>query len=304
MAIKVFGHKSPDTDAVVSAIVYSWYLGQSGEGAKPYILGSPNKEAKYVLNRFNFDLPEVLERVDEGDRVAIVDTNNKEELIDLSQAEIISIVDHHKLAGNISTPHPIEVVIKPYGSTSTVLYKEYISKIGEVPADIAGLMLAGILSDTLEFRSPTTTEEDKKVAEKLAKIAGVDIHQLADDMFKAKSDVSDISDEDLILMDSKVFETGGMKIRISVVETTDPDQILNRKETLKQKLLEWEDADKTLLFVVDILESKAYVLITDDEVRDIIQKAFQTGGDGDVIELQGVVSRKKQIVPSLEKVLS
>ncbi len=305
MAVKVFGHKIPDTDSVVSAIVFSWYLNKTGTESAPYALGKLNKETLYVLNYFSTDVPDILEGLEEGDKIAIVDTNNANELIDLSNAEILHIVDHHKLFGNISTPSPVNCVIKPVASTSTILYLDYISKIEdkeEIPKNVYGLILAGILSDTLEFRSPTTTQEDRDVANKIADILGINISEFAIEMFKAKSDISDISDKDLVLLDSKVFEINDTKLRVSVVESANPQTVLDRKTSIIETIDNWEedDVDLVLFFVVDILNNNSVVFIQNERVKQIVEKAFEVSVDSDTVLLEGVVSRKKQIIPRLE----
>jgi manganese-dependent inorganic pyrophosphatase len=226
--IKVFGHQSPDTDAVSSTIVWAWYLREHRKlEANPYVLGTTNKEALFVLNKWGFSLPPLLSSVSAGDDVSIVDTNNADELFpNINDANIVSIIDHHKLTGGLKTSTPLEVVIQPYASTMTVMYNVMNIEPKDLPKEIAGLMLSGILSDTLKFRSPTTTNDDKNLAEKLASVLGVDIEAYASEMFNAKSDISDFSDDELVKLDSKVFEIKGKQIRISVVETTNPESVL------------------------------------------------------------------------------
>lgn len=298
--VKIFGHLVPDTDATVAAIALAWYYNTvKKEPAEAYILGELNKETKYVLDRFGVSAPPILSKLEEGDRVAVVDTNNMDELPEgFGSAEIVEIVDHHKLTGGIQTTTPVNVTLRTMASTSSLIYTMANPELHELPKDIAGIMLAAVLSDTLEFRSPTTTEEDKAIAKELAEIAGVDMHELATAMFEAKSDISDISDEELITMDSKIVEVGGKKLRVSVVETTNPDQVIARRESLEKAMVEdihKGNVDEVLLFAIDILNENATPIGATDTAREIIEKSF---GKKEVLE--GVVSRKKQIIPSLK----
>jgi manganese-dependent inorganic pyrophosphatase len=173
----------------------------------------------------------------------------------------------------------------------------------KMPNSIKGLMLSCILSDTLEFRSPTTTKYDKEVALSLAKDLDIDLSILATKMFEAKSDVSKISDENLIKMDSKQFEISGKELRISVLETTSPNTILKRKNSLinaMPKIIEDEGLDEILLFIVDILNQESTLLIPNENTREIAKKSFNVKSSEDFIKLPGVVSRKKQIIPNIK----
>ncbi|MGB0757054.1 MAG: DHH family phosphoesterase, partial [Patescibacteria group bacterium] len=179
--IKVFGHTTPDTDTVVSAIVYAWYLNEIQKTpAESYILGELNKETEYVLSTFNVDVPPVLEDVSDDDRVIIVDTNNPEELPgNLANATIVEIIDHHKLTGGITTQTPLSITMRPMAATASLIYTIFNPELHDMPKGIAGILCSAILSDTLAFRSPTTTNEDKVIAEELAEIAGINLQEHA-----------------------------------------------------------------------------------------------------------------------------
>lgn len=305
--VKIFGHQGPDTDTVVSAIVYAWYYNQiKGEPAQAYVLGELNKETKYVLDRFGFDTPPMLENLTAEDRIVVVDTNNFDELPnEVQDAQLIEIVDHHKLTGTLSTLLPISITMRPMASTASLIYTFLNPEIHEIPQGIAGLMLAALLSDTLEFRSPTTTEEDRQIGTTLAKLSGVDVSELAKEMFVAKSDLSDIPAAELIVMDSKIFDLNNQKIRVGVLETTDPDQVFARQDDLIKAMDSYKnndsEADDIVLFVVDILKSQATPMVASDEMKQLIEKAFSVSLETNVV-LPGVVSRKKQIIPALSRV--
>ncbi len=310
--IKVFGHISPDTDATCTALIWAWYLStHTTNKAEAFVLGSLNKETQFVLSRWGFGEPSLLETVGEGDKVVIVDTNNPQELLaGVEKADILQIIDHHKLVGGLSTDSPIDMTIRPFASTATVMYdlmgKSVTGEGAELlPENIAGLVLSCILSDTLEFRSPTTTPHDKAVAEKIATRLGVEVSVYAGEMFKAKSDVSDFTDIGLIHIDSKKFEVGDKNIRVSVVETTTPDSILARREgivgAIDEVVKQDGNIDDVLFFVIDILKEEATVFTHNDFLRKLVSTSFgvNVSADQDSVVLPGVVSRKKQIVPVL-----
>jgi manganese-dependent inorganic pyrophosphatase len=304
--IKVFGHMSPDTDTVCSAILWAWYLNtHTSTKATPFVLGKLNKETSFVLERWGVSEPELLESVKPEDEVVIVDTNNPQELFpNISETTIVNIIDHHKLTGGLSTKSPLEITLKPFAATATVIYTLMGEHSEMLPNDMAGLMLSCILSDTLAFRSPTTTSHDKDVAEKLAKKLAVNIDEYANAMFAAKSDVSDFTDVGLIHMDSKKYPVGNKNIRISSLETTTPGVILERKKGLikaiESILKEEKDVDDVLLFIVDILKEEAIVLTYNKFTKEMIEASFGVTVEGDTKVLPGVVSRKKQIFPVLK----
>lgn len=304
MALKVFGHRSPDTDATASAIVWAWYLNQQGVEAIPYVLGTPNTEALFVLKHWGFDVPELLTSVNEEDEVVIVDTNNPDELFEnINQTGVVQIIDHHKLIGGIQTPAPIDITIKPLASTASVMYLMMgVDEVSDLPNEIAGLMLSCILSDTLEFRSPTTTEDDKAMAEHLAHKLEIDINEYATKMFEAKSDISEFSDEELIKMDSKIYEASGNKYRVSVLETTAPNVVLERKDSIiaaMDGVKTSEGLDEVLLFVIDILSEAATLFVPNEAVKAVAESKFNATVESDLVVLPGIVSRKKQIIPVL-----
>ena len=257
--IKVFGHKAPDTDATASAIIWAWYMKKKGINAIPYVLGKPNTEAAFVMNYWGFDTPDILKDVEKGEDVIIVDTNNPAELpSNINNANIIEIIDHHLLIGGLKTNKPISITIKPLASTASIMAEMMGDDLIHAPKEIKGLILSCILSDTLEFRSPTTTNTDN--------------------------------------------ELNNIKMRISVLETTSPAIILARKDTLidEMSIISKEDnVDQVLLFVVDILNEQANLLIPNNQVKEIAEKSFNVSVENDVIILPGVVSRKKQIIPNL-----
>ena len=305
MTTLVFGHKSPDTDSTGSPIIWAWYLSEiMGIDAKPALLGEPNTEALFMLDHWKLDKPQIIADVEDDQPVVIVDTNNPAELpANINNADIKAIIDHHKLVGGLQTKGPIHIVIEPVACTATIMWKTIGKDMAQMPNNIKGAMLTCILSDTLEFRSPTTTQEDKAIALSLADDLGVDISDYAAKMFAAKSDVSSFSEAELLRMDSKEFEVGGKKLRVSVLETTSPSAILDRKDALIAAMpgvAEDDGADQVLLFVVDILNEQATMLIPNDMTKAVAEKSFDAKVEGDTVVLPGIMSRKKQIIPFLK----
>ena len=302
--LKVFGHKSPDTDATCSAIIWAWYQTAQGNPATAYVLGAPNTEALFVLKRWGFNLPELLGPLSENDTVIIVDTNNPAELPDdIGNASITEIIDHHLLVGGLTTSGPITITMKPIASTASIMMEMMGDAIETAPEGIKGLILSCILSDTLEFRSPTTTDVDKALAEKLATDLGLSIPDYAAEMFTAKSDISAFSDAELLRLDSKQYGVAGKEFRVSVLETTSPATVLARKDSLMgsmETVASEDGVDQVLLFVVDILNEESTLLVPNDLVKSVAEASFGANVDGDAVILPGVVSRKKQIIPNLK----
>jgi manganese-dependent inorganic pyrophosphatase len=305
MTIKVFGHRSPDTDSTGSPLIWAWYLSEiRGTPAEAVLLGEPNTEAAFVLDRWGFDKPAIIDDVTAEDECVIVDTNNVAELpASINDARVIEVIDHHLIQGGLKTTSPIPVTIRPLACTATIMHGLMGDDAKQMPEGIRGLMLSCILSDTLEFRSPTTTPTDKALAEELAGGLRIDVSDYAAEMFAAKSDVSSFSVGELLRMDSKEYEIGDLKMRISVLETTSPDTVLKRKAEFLEampKVAEADGVDEILLFIIDIIQEEATLLLASDRARDIASKSFDITVDGDQVVLPGIMSRKKQIMPAIK----
>lgn len=305
MTTLVFGHKSPDTDSTGSPIIWAWYLNEIlGETAEAVLLGEPNTEAAFLLQRWDLPKPRIIADVAPDQKVVIVDTNNPAELpAGINAADITAIIDHHKLVGGLETKGPIAIRMEPLACTATIMHKMIGTDMDRAPDWIKATILTCILSDTLEFRSPTTTPEDRAVAEALAAELGIDIAGYAAEMFAAKSDVSAFSEAELLRMDSKEYEVGGKQFRVSVLETTSPATVLSRKDALMAAMpgvAAADGADQVLLFVVDILREEATLLVPNALVAQIAAKSFGADTKGqDTVVLPGIMSRKKQIIPNL-----
>lgn len=311
--IYVVGHKKPDTDSVCSAIVFAHLLNEwkkSGKGlmkvekeAVPVIQGEPNAETKYVLEKFGVPTPEIVTD-GEGKTVALVDHSEKTQTLDnIEKAEIVAIIDHHKI-GDITTPNPILFVNFPVGCTATAL-KFLFEKTGvEIPQNLAGLLLASILSDTVVFKSATTTEMDKQAAEELAKIAGIeDITGFGIEVKAKLSDVSGMSAKDIIMRDYKDYNMSGKKVGVGQIELVDLNMIKDRREEIYQELqkIKQEGGYHTVvLMLTDIMKEGTDLMVVTDQ-PEIVEKTFGKKLEGISVWLEGVMSRKKQVVPPLEK---
>ena len=304
MTTLVMGHKSPDTDSTGSPILWAWYLNEvKGQSAEAVLLGEPNTEAAFLLAKWDLPKPRIISDLDENQPCVIVDTNNPAELpAGVNGADVQAIIDHHKLVGGLETKGPIEITIRPLACTATIMIDLMGDDAAKMPDWAKGTALTCILSDTLEFRSPTTTPHDKAVAEQLSSDLGIDIPTYAAEMFAAKSDVSAFSDAELLRMDSKEYEVAGTKFRVSVLETTAPDTVLSRKASLMAAMptVASEDGvEQVLLFVVDILNEEATLLVPNDLVKTVAEKSFGATVSGDSVVRPGIMSRKQQSIPSL-----
>ncbi|SIT89222.1 manganese-dependent inorganic pyrophosphatase [Edaphobacillus lindanitolerans] len=305
--VLIFGHKNPDTDSITAAIAYAHLKKQLGVDAEAVRLGEVNDETAYALEKFGFEAPRLVEQVAaETDQVILVDHNERQQSADdITDVRILEVVDHHRIA-NFETADPLYYRAEPVGCTATILNKLYKENGVEIPKDIAGLMLSAIISDSLLFKSPTFTEEDKKAADELAAIADVDADEYGLAMLKAGADLSKKTLDELVNMDAKEFEMGGKKVVIAQVNTVDVDDVLNRKEELEDllyRVIAERELSLYMLAITDILENDSTVLILGSEAEAACT-AFSTPLENNLATLKGVVSRKKQIVPVLTEALS
>lgn len=300
---KVFitGHKNPDTDSICSALSYAALKQAQGVEAVAVRLGEVGKEAQYALDYFQVEAPELIASVEEKQAVMLVDHNEPAQSVDgLDKAELMEIVDHHRLGG-LNTANPIFVHIEPVGCTATIITKMFDCQKVELPKKIAGLLLSAIVSDTVLFKSPTCTEQDKAAAEKLAVIAGVNLKEYGMAMLKAGADLGDLTPAQIAKTDSKPFSFGKYKAIVAQISVMDTADILAKKAELvaaMQELCQNEGYDMSLLMVTDIMEESTELVFV-GEPKQLIADAFGKDASGDSIYLPGVMSRKKQIVPQL-----
>lgn len=303
--ILVFGHQNPDTDAITSAISYAYLLNQQGLEAEAVALGQVNEETAYALNEFGQEAPRVIESIGtQTDTVALVDHNESQQSVaDLAEVEVHSVVDHHKI-GDFTSAAPLTFIAKPYGCSQTIIFELFQEKGIEIPKEIAGLMLSAIISDTLLFKSPTTTEKDQEVGLALAEIADVDVEAYGLALLKSGTNVDAKSASEIADGDAKSFEMDGKPVRIGQINVVDVDDVLKRKDeviaAMKDLVAENEYA-AFLLVVTNILTSDSEGLLMGSEgFMQHAEQAFGGQVNDNQIALPGVVSRKKQVVPPLE----
>ena len=296
----VFGHKSPDTDTIMSAMVMANLEKELGNNAKAVRLGNINKETQYVLDYLKIEAPELAENIADGQDVILVDHNEATQSADnIANLNIQKVVDHHALNFSVSTP--IYYRAEPVGCTATVLYKMYKENDVEISKDIATMMLSAIISDTLLFKSPTCTAEDKAVAEKLAKIAGLDCGIYGTDLLKAGTDLSEYTPEQIINIDSKLFEKDGKKFKIAQINTADLDSVFKDKvyfEAAINNEIKKDGLDLYMFAATDIINSNSKVITLGNDSK-VVEKAYGVTLDDNTALLENVVSRKKQMLPKI-----
>lgn len=293
----VFGHKNPDTDTIASAIAASYFLNQIGEGAEAVAQGTPNAETQFALDYFKVAAPRVITSAD-TDTVVLVDHNEAAQSVDnLADVTVAGIYDHHKFSFTNTTP--LYITAKPWGSVATILYYEFKQAQFDIPTDIAGLLASAIISDTLLLKSPTTTNFDETALKALADIAGLEDYEAYGlDLLKAGTDLSSRTDQELIDGDAKSFDMGGHQFRIGQVNTVAIEDVLSRQAGIEAAMTA-EGYDNFLFVITDILNSNSKAVFL-GEATAAVEAAFAGQLINNVIDLPGVVSRKKQVVPPLE----
>ena len=300
--IIVFGHKSPDTDTICSSIVMAdLQTKMNGKEVIPCRLGEINDETKYALNYFKAEIPEYIEKVEEGQVVILVDHNEFSQSVEgIENAKIDTVVDHHRI-NNFQTAEPLFYYAQPVGCTSTLLFELYTLNNIEIESKIAGLMLSAIISDTLLLKSPTTTEKDRKAVKVLAEIANVDVKAYGLEMLKAGTNLDKYTEDELIRLDAKKVEKEAVKYVIAQVNTVSIPDVLKRKEKIEKEINK-EILEKGLslfVFVItDIVNSNSEAIVL-GERADAISKEYELKDN--IAVMPGVVSRKKQVLPLVEK---
>lgn len=305
--VLIFGHKNPDTDSICSALAYAELKVKLGVDAQPIRLGQINEETKFALETFNTEAPRFVEAVSkEANEVILVDHNEfQQSADDIREVTILEVIDHHRIA-NFETSGPLYYRAEPVGCTATILKKMYKENGVDITKETAGLMLSAIISDSLLFKSPTCTEEDVKAAHELAEIAGVNLEEYGLAMLKAGADLSDKTIVELISLDAKEFQMGNHKTEIAQVNAVDLNDVLSRQDELEAVLseaIEKKGLDLFVFVLTDILNSDSVVIALGKETA-AVEEAYNVKLENNRALLKGVVSRKKQIVPGLTKVLA
>ncbi|RMC41423.1 manganese-dependent inorganic pyrophosphatase [Lactobacillus sp. ESL0233] len=299
----VFGHQSPDTDAIGTAIAYSFLQNKLGYNTEAVALGEPNDETMFALNKFGFQAPRVIKTAaNEVEKVMLVDHNEPQQSVsDIDKVKVTHVVDHHRIM-NFNTSSPLFYLAEPVGCTSTIVWKLYKHFAIAIPQNIAGIMLSAIISDTLLLKSPTTTEDDCKAVKELAKIANVDYENYGLAELKAGTNIASKSEDDLIKLDAKTFELKDKKVRVAQINVVDLPEAMGRKAAFLKAMesaIATDHYDLFMLLITNVLDSNSTAIVAgSSEAQQLFEKAFGQIIDSE-ISLPGVVSRKKQVVPPL-----
>jgi len=304
--ILVFGHQKPDTDAIGSSYGFSYLSNHRPNGAlntEVVALGTPNEETQFVLDYFGVKAPRVVKSAkEEGvDTVILTDHNEFQQSIsDIEDLTIYGVVDHHRVA-NFNTAAPLFMTVEPVGSASSIVYRKFLEANVEIPKEVAGLLLSGLISDTLLLKSPTTHVTDHKVAKELAEIAGVNLEEYGLAMLKAGTNLSTKTAEELIDIDAKTFELNGSNVRIAQVNTVDIPEVLERLSDIKAAInasMTANGYDDFVFMITDIVNSNSEIIALGTHPEKS-EAAFNFTLVDDHAFLAGAVSRKKQVVPQL-----
>ena len=301
--VLIFGHKNPDTDSITSSLVMANFEKKLGRDVEACALGEPNKETQYVLDYLGIEAPRVIDSIPDGADVILVDHNNPLESIDnLDKLNILKVVDHHCIY--LNTSYPLYYRAEPVGCTETILFKMYKEYNVEVDKQIATLMMSAIISDTLLFKSPTCTEEDVNAVKELAKIAEIDYEAYGMDMLKAGTDLSSFSIEEILNLDAKEVNFKSTKAIINQVNTASIPDVMEMKAELEEgmnNVIEEKGLDLFILLITDIVNSNSQVIALGKDSH-LIEKAYNVTLEDNTALLEGIVSRKKQVIPIVTEV--
>lgn len=295
------GHTNPDTDSLGGSLLAAHVHG--GKAALPSPL---NPESRFVIDRCNADEPEVIDDFS-GMSVGLVDFNQSTQLPNtIDPDSVVAIIDHHAIGGSpLNIPDVISIEIRPWGSTATIVADQAQMLGIELSASMACVGMAAILSDTVNLTSPTTTGYDRRYVKLLADKAGIDdVDRFAENMLLAKSDLGGLSAKDIVLLDYKDFEFGGQKVGIGVAETLTAQQLIDRRYELKSAIEAQKKASglNHLIFaIVDTRDQKSYLLWGDDDDKSVVLSVFDGEIADDMLVADGVVSRKRQIGPAIQR---
>ena len=302
--IYITGHKNPDTDTIMSALVAEYLYTHLGYNVEAIKQGELNPETKFAIEKTGLRIPNTITKLTKNSKVILVDHNNPmESLENITELNIINIIDHHAIKLDLGSPTYVRT--EPVGCTATILFKMFRENSIEIPKNIALAMLSAIISDSLLFKSPTCTDEDKKVASELEKIAGINKEEYGMEMLKAGTDLSSYSIEEILNIDRKTAIYGNYKASIDQVMTADVEETLKLKEELEkgmQKIIEEENLDLFMLLITDIINSDSTVIALGNKIG-AVEKGYNVTLNNNMAVLKGVVSRKKQVVPIITDML-
>ncbi|MBO3755602.1 manganese-dependent inorganic pyrophosphatase [Streptococcus suis] len=300
----VFGHQNPDTDAIASS--YGWaHLEREvfGRDAEAVALGTPNEETAFALDYFGVTAPRVVEsaKAEGVGEVILTDHNEfQQSIADIKDVEVAAVIDHHRVA-NFETANPLYMRLEPVGSASSIVYRAFKENGVMPPKEVAGLLLSGLISDTLLLKSPTTHATDPQVAAELAEIAGVNLEEYGLALLKAGTNLASKSAEELIDIDAKTFGLNGNDVRVAQVNTVDIAEVLERQAEIEAAMTAASATNgysDFVLMITDIVNSNSEILALGSNM-DKVEAAFNFKLENNHAFLAGAVSRKKQVVPRL-----
>lgn len=302
--ILVFGHKNPDNDAISAAVGYAYLKNELAKRAgsdavyEACRLGGLPPETEWILGENGIEAPRLIESLSEGQQVILVDHNETLQSADgLDAAEIVEIVDHHRLGGLV-TAQPLRFNAKPVGSTAAIVAREFEIEGVELPRGIAALLLGAMLTDTVIMKSPTTTDFDRDMIARTAKTLGVDSVEYGMDIFKCRSNPAELPIDKLVNADAKEFELkNGNKVYIGQFETVDLKAVLGREAEIREAikaLVAEKGYQFVLFFATDILAEGSQFICEGD--TQFVSDVFGVNlNDGESAWMPGVLSRKKQV---------
>ncbi|MFV0246687.1 MAG: manganese-dependent inorganic pyrophosphatase [Mycoplasmatales bacterium] len=302
MSILIFGHKNPDTDSVISSLVLNDYLKLKGQDTVSCMLGNLSKETSYILERENMEPPKIIDKVEDGQEVMMVDHNEfTQSVSNIENAKILRVIDHHRV-NNFKTDYPLDMRLETVGCSNTILYKLYKESNLEPTDTIKRLILSAIISDTLLFKSPTCTQEDKDIANEIINDLNIDVQDFGMKILKAGTDLSGKSAKDILNIDAKEFPLDNKTYKVAQINTADIETLLEEYESSIREEVNNELSNGISTFIVmitDIVNSNSLLLILGNDVKEL-EQSFNVILNNDKALLEGVVSRKKQIVPNLK----
>ncbi len=303
----IYGHMNPDSDSIISSIVLKDYMQKMGSTNNIIScrLGKLSKESQYIFNFFNVTPPLLITDLSNADEVILVDHNAPSQSLDFNNAKIVGLIDHHAITG-FETTDPIEIITRPVGCTCTILYQLYRQNNISITKEIAGLIISAIISDTLLLKSPITTKEDIDAVEFLSNYIDMNYKSFGYNMLKAGTDVSDLSENEIINLDSKAYKVNGYNIQIAFLNSIDIDEILKRKVKLLKEINNFIKTKHLQLFtmiIVDINDMDSTALVS-GKFYNVVEAAFDVKVIDNEAFLKGITSRKKEVYPSIAKVLN
>lgn len=300
--IYIFGHRSPDTDSATAAVIAKDLMESLTENEyEAVVLGDINKETEFAFNSAGMEMPKCVKNIEPASEVILVDHNEFSQSIEnITELEIIQVIDHHRIK-DFETASPLYYRAEPVGCTSTILYSMYIENKIEIKKNIAKLMLSAIISDTLLLKSPTCTKRDVEAAKALSEYTNTNLEEYGISLLKAGTDLSGYTDLQLLELDAKETMLKDIKAIVAQVNTADISEVMCRKsgiiEAMKQKIEE-NNLGIIFLAITDVINNNSQVIAI-GEKASIVEKAYNKSLEDDTMFLEGVVSRKKQMIPVL-----